>query len=278
MDPIRLIVNADDFGYFNCVSRGILESIGSGAVTATGIMANGPSLEKNLRLLQESDASVDLGVHLNLSLGSPLTPDMRQCLMRWHGKFPGKFALAAAVLTGRIRPEAVKVEWIAQIERCLDLGVELLFLNSHEHVHMLPALNSVYQDLAATYRIPFVRHVTAEPGRAASPSGVVRNLVLSVLSRAGTRPSGNPPCLLGLGASGKLSQDYLQSRLRSLRKGQVYELMCHPGYYDSSEIKERRLIDYHDWESELRLFTSPSFQTELGGHGVRLVGYRDLLI
>ena len=31
-------------------------------------------------------------------------------------------------------------EWRAQIERCLDSGLRVSFLNSHEHLHMLPAL------------------------------------------------------------------------------------------------------------------------------------------
>jgi predicted glycoside hydrolase/deacetylase ChbG (UPF0249 family) len=35
-----LIVNADDYGIFRCVSKGILEAASHGIVTATGVFAN----------------------------------------------------------------------------------------------------------------------------------------------------------------------------------------------------------------------------------------------
>ena len=277
MDPTRLIVNADDFGYFDCVSRGILKSIDSGSVTATGIMANGPNIRNNIRSLQMTDARVDVGVHLNLSLGSPLTPDMRHCLRKWRGRFPGKFTVVAALLSKKIRLEAVKVEWSAQIERCIELGVKPLFLNSHEHLHMLPMLNSMVRELATTFRIPFVRHVTSEPLSVSLPHGGVRKLVLAILSLANPPSDEGAPQLLGVGASGRLTHSYLRRRFDSLRNGQAYELMCHPGYYDPSEIKERRLVAYHHWGSELRLLTSPTFQALCADRGIRLIGYQDLL-
>ena len=37
--PVYLIVNADDYGYFSCVSRGILDAVCDGIVTATGVLA-----------------------------------------------------------------------------------------------------------------------------------------------------------------------------------------------------------------------------------------------
>lgn len=277
MDQTCLIVNADDFGYFSCVSRGILASISSGSVTATGIMANGPDLKNSIRSLQMTDARVDLGVHLNLSLGAPLTPDMQHSLRMWRGRFPGKFTVVAALLSKAISVETVRAEWSAQIERCLELGIKPLFLNSHEHVHMLPWLYTIVRGLATTYRIPYVRHVTSEPLSVAFPRGAVRSFMLAVLSLASDPPDKGTPLLLGLGASGKLTCSYLRRRLSSLRKGQVYELMCHPGYYEPSEIKERRLVAYHDWESELRLLTSPTLQAICAEQGIRLIGYQDLL-
>ena len=45
-----LIVNADDYGYFDCVSKGILESASRGIVTATGVFANRPALPGARRL------------------------------------------------------------------------------------------------------------------------------------------------------------------------------------------------------------------------------------
>lgn len=46
--PVRLIINADDYGYFTCVNRGILAAAKAGAITATGVLANSPGMPEQL--------------------------------------------------------------------------------------------------------------------------------------------------------------------------------------------------------------------------------------
>ena len=104
-----LIVNADDYGYFDCVSRGILASNEHGIVTATGIFANSPHFDRHIEWLGD-DKALDLGVHLNLTDQTPLTPDMRSRLTSWSGRFPDKYRIAKAVLSGVVSAEIVKRE------------------------------------------------------------------------------------------------------------------------------------------------------------------------
>jgi hypothetical protein len=52
--------------------------------------------------------------------------------------------------------------------------------------------------------------------------------------------------------------------------------MCHPGYYDADEIKDSRLLSYHDWESEFNVLNSTTVKELCHNHGVWLVGYKDL--
>ena len=82
-------------------------------------------------------------MHLNLTDGVPVTANMREKLSRWSGRFPRKFSLAASVLSGSVTPQDVRLEWTAQVERCLELQLRPRFLNSHEHIHMLPPLFQV---------------------------------------------------------------------------------------------------------------------------------------
>src|SRR5437764_15069926 len=84
--PVYLIVNADDYGYFPCVSRGIAAAAAMGAVTATGILANSPRLEEQIDWLRSSPR-LDCGVHLNLTNGGPLTSAMARRLGRREGRF-----------------------------------------------------------------------------------------------------------------------------------------------------------------------------------------------
>ena len=276
-----MIVNADDFGYFRCTSEGIVEAVQAGSVTATGVLANGEELPASVRSLLAADRAVDVGVHLNLTWGTPLTPDIARSYAR-DGRFPQKMTLLRDLLGGRLRQRHVKVEWSAQIERCLELGLKPRFLNSHEHVHMWPRLNALAWELAEAYGIPHVRHVA--PEWSFSVRAIPRSLAMSALSQAGSilsQASGGrerllAPRLLGLSASGRLDLRYLKRRFASLKDGAVYELMCHPGRFDPEEVQDGRLISYHRWEDELRMLTDPSFQQLCTESSIKLVGFRHL--
>jgi len=272
-----LIVNADDYGYFRCVSKGILEAASRGVVTATGVFANAPDFREHAAWLRDCQA-LDVGNHLNLTYGVPLTSGFRRKLSRWSGRFPEKVPLAKGILTKAISSEDVRSEWRAQIDRCLECGLRVRFLNSHEHVHVLPALLTIAIDLAREYGIA---HVRIPSSRLAwnSPAALFRSAVLKILSTASRRGDRDHAAdFLGLEVSGRLSMPYLERTIPRLRAGRLYELMCHPGQFDPQEVKDPRLLRYHDWAGELRTLLDPAVRALLDTHGVRLVGYRHLEI
>ena len=271
-----LIVNADDYGYFRCVSKGILEAATQGVVTATGVFANAPHFGEHAAWLRDCEA-LDAGVHLNLTDGTPLTSDLQKMLLRSSGRFLRKFAMAKAILSGAIKIDAVKREWRAQIERCLEHRLKLRFINSHEHMHMLPALLPVAKALASDYDIRHIRFPTSRLAESSSAGSLFRGVVMKVLETINRRHANAPTAhFLGLEASGKLSMKYLQKTLPRLRAGGVYELMCHPGDFDPQEVSDPRLLRYHDWQGELRTLTSPALREMLARNRIRLVGYRHL--
>jgi predicted glycoside hydrolase/deacetylase ChbG (UPF0249 family) len=85
------------------------------------------------------------------------------------------------------------------------------------------------------------------------------------------------PSFLGMGQSGRLSEQYLSAVLASLQPARVYELMCHPGILDREEVPDQRLLAYHDWEQERQVLCSEALREELAANSVRLIGYRDLM-
>ena len=274
--PVSLIVNADDFGYCLPVSRGILEAIQAGAVTATGILANAPRLDEQLELVLGSAPGVDLGVHLNLTFGQPLSKELAGLFGPGAG-FPGRNAMVARLLRGGIPLAAIEAEWRSQIERCIAAGVRPRFLNSHEHVHMLPPLYALTHRLARAYGIRQVRRVTPETLGARSPASLIRVGVMAALAALDRKAGSGPvPRLLGLAQSGRLDTGYFRRRFPTLKKGSYYELMCHPGYYDPADVPDPRLVRYHAWESELQSFLDESFHELCSRHGIRLIGYRHL--
>lgn len=272
---IRMIVNADDFGYFDQVSRGIIYVAEQGRVTATGVMANGPALEKwsdSLRAL----TSFSVGVHLNGTLGRPLTEEMRDQLRATEGEFPLKGALSSSLLLGRIDAAILLSEWRAQINRCIDLGLQPHFLNSHEHVHMLPSLYSGVRALADEFGIRHVRAPQPEWRLSISPAGHLRNGVFAAVKLLVRRPPRPEPTLIGVIQSGRMDRAYCRWRFARLEPGRTYELMCHPGWADAEAQRDSRLADYHDWEGELRTLTEAEFSTLLHENRITLVSYSDL--
>lgn len=274
--PVHLIVNADDFGYGFAVSRGITRAIQAGTVTATGVLANATRLAEQLQLLFESAPDVDLGVHLNLTFGRPISRGLDQHLSG-NGDFPGWNAMITGVMSRRIPIAAIEKEWRCQIERCLETGMQPRFLNSHEHVHMLPPLYALSYRLAEAYGIRQVRRVTADRLTVTPLAALFRVGLMTVLASFNRKtPPGPSPRLLGLAKSGKLDTGYYRRLFPTLKKGSYYELMCHPGYLDPREISDPRILRYHAWETELNSLLDPSFRELCSQYDIRLVGYRHL--
>lgn len=271
-----LIVNADDYGRFACTSRGILDAARHGMVTAAGVLANADALEERLRWL-DAAPELDVGIHLTLTSGRPLSGPMRARMARYGGGFPTKYAMLRAIASGAVSREEVLAEWRAQIERLSALGVRPNFINSHEHLHMFPPLYRLAASLADRYGIDHLRHVQPPFSLRALGAFAVRDLALAFLgARCAPFRRGAPMGFLGLEASGRLDRPGLEKALQGLKPGGVYELMCHPGYFDPNEIVDPQLRRYHDWEGELEALTAAGALDLLKRLSIRLIRFKDL--
>ena len=67
----RLIVNADDSGLTSGVSAGILGAHRHGIVSSTTVLTTAAIDAESVSALRDSDLGV--GIHLNLTLGRPLS-------------------------------------------------------------------------------------------------------------------------------------------------------------------------------------------------------------
>lgn len=273
-----LIVNADDYGYSASICRGILASTRNGIVRATGVMANARGLSEYANWLRDCE-QLDVGVHLNLTQGEPLTSVMRRKLTDTDHRFPSKSSMVRRILSGAITENEIRSEWGAQVQGCFDLGFKPLFLNSHEHLHMLPSLFIVAKDLARQFEIPHVRFVRASLGESNSPMSLARNLIM--MSLGAFIPGSDPQrhmIFLGLGSSGKLKFTDLQRMISDMKPGCVYELMCHPGELSGDDSFDERIRAYHDWLGELHALTDPETRSLIYSNNVRLIGYRHLRV
>lgn len=272
---ISLVVNADDFGFFPCVSRGIIECARQGVITATGIMANGPYFEKLVNWLHDF-AQIDIGVHLNITYGKPVSTEFLSYLKKIGGVYPGKSKIALMLLRKQLPLNVVMEEWHAQINRCLSAGLKVSFLNTHEHIHLLPPLAGPILDIARYYGIENVRHPAPEwKIRPLTGAAFLRNCLMHFATLPKRTSDFNSQIrVIGISVSGRLTLQYLDKCFCMLEPGKTYELMCHPGYYNPEEIRDINLVRFHAWQEELELLTSKAFKTLIHKHGIRLSHFR----
>src|ERR1700732_1931642 len=82
---IKLIVNADDFGYSRGVNFGIIDSHMRGIVNSSTMMMNMPGTGHAIELAKEYP-SLQVGIHLVLTCGKPLLQDVHS-LVDENGHF-----------------------------------------------------------------------------------------------------------------------------------------------------------------------------------------------
>ena len=136
---IRTIVNADDFGISKEVNEAIRESFEKRIITNTTLMVNMPYATEAVMLAKEKGFSERIGLHLNLTAGTPLTSKIRSCRLfcNSNGNFNAKFHLSTSsrIHISKAESEAVYEEIEAQMRRYLTFGLPERHLDSHHHVH-----------------------------------------------------------------------------------------------------------------------------------------------
>lgn len=272
--PRFLIVNADDFGLTEGVSRGILKAHRDGLVTSTTFMTNFPWAPEMAPLLAEAPA-LGVGIHLNLTTGRPLLPAARVPTLVTK---EGAFCKALTHLIARVDPGEVEQEWAAQIERGVDLLGRLpTHLDTHRYLQGYPAFGEVMVRLAKRYSVPAVRNLY--PGRQMRPAGRLGsfNPANWVVDRYLLRSS---QTVLGAGLAcprailvGDFDQEMLLGRLAALQEG-VTELVCHPGIVDQALRAITSLVEQR--EVELGALTDPGARAAIAEQGIQLINFGHL--
>lgn len=68
----KIIINADDFGFSEAVNYGVMEAHLNGVLTSTTLMVTMPAAEHAAEMMKNLP-KLGVGLHLNISLGKPLT-------------------------------------------------------------------------------------------------------------------------------------------------------------------------------------------------------------
>jgi predicted glycoside hydrolase/deacetylase ChbG (UPF0249 family) len=155
----KLIVTCDDCGLSEGINLATADLYEKGLVTAATVMTNFPAARHAVDLLS-SYPSLDVGVHLNLTDGFPLTRIATASdLTNEDGSFKARPLLFIQALIARQSfLELVEAELTEQIEFFLDCGMRPQHLTTHIHFHWFPSLRKIVYALARKYDIRWVRN------------------------------------------------------------------------------------------------------------------------
>lgn len=252
---MKLIVNADDFGYTERVSAGILRGHRDGIVTTTTFMTNAPHTDGAAKLARATP-SLDVGVHLVVSFGRPLADIAR---VRSLVDADGKFFRPKQLLSRDIDREEALTEYRAQYERARELlGRDPTHVDTHHWVHDHPALEWAIGELADETGAAARIHSDEQRDR---------------LRARGVRTPDH--FAREFQYEGKVGVGQLLDLLERLaRRDGVTELMCHPGETDETMAKKSGYA--RERPTELATLTDPSVRAAVKDLGIALATFADL--
>ena len=280
----QLIVNADDFGLHPLINAGIIKGHQEGFITSTSLMSSAPCWQEAVRLAKENPR-LGIGVHLTLVGGVPsvLPKEKVSSLLDDDGLFlPDYVAFAKRYYGGAVKRSELEAELRAQLERALSCGVNITHIDSHQHTHVLPGINSLVLKLSNEYniirvRIPkegylFTGGFQTGVGRLIGRSGLSFCADMAAL-RADSLGLRHPQHFYGMLAGGHLNAQLIANILRQLPEG-VSEIMTHPGL-DSAALGKAFSWQYH-WREELDAYLDAGNKALLKELGIEPVSFAAL--
>ena len=280
----QLIVNADDFGLHPLINAGIIKGHQEGFITSTSLMPSAPCWQEAVRLAKENPR-LGIGVHLTLVGGVPsvLPKEQVSSLLDDDGLFlPDYVAFAKRYYSGAVKQAELEAELRAQLERALSCGVNITHIDSHQHTHVLPGINSLVLKLSNEYniirvRIPkegylFTGGFQTGVGRLIGRSGLSFCADMAAL-RADSLGLRHPQHFYGMLAGGHLNAQLIANILRQLPEG-VSEIMTHPGL-DSAALGKAFSWQYH-WREELDAYLDAGNKALLKELGIEPVSFAAL--
>ncbi|HMD88600.1 MAG TPA: ChbG/HpnK family deacetylase [Anaerolineaceae bacterium] len=149
-----LIINADDFGYNDAITQGILLGYREGLITTTSAMVSIPGAPERVAIAHALEPTLPIGLHLNMTAGRPVLPAARvRHLVRPDGTF---FPMEAVYpRLSEIPLDEVRAEATAQAELLLEWGVSFDHIDYHGHFMALSTpLFEIVVELACKYHVP----------------------------------------------------------------------------------------------------------------------------
>jgi predicted glycoside hydrolase/deacetylase ChbG (UPF0249 family) len=236
---LRFTLCADDFAISPAVSRGIFEALEAGRLSATSAMSNRPHWRWAARELAQFGARAEVGLHLNLTLGSPLSamPHLAP-----GGELPTHRKFIQAALLRKLPEAELRREIASQLDAFEDaLGAPPDFVDGHQHVQVLPLVRDCLIEELAARKLAgrtWLRDSSDSLSRiVARRIEIGKAVTVAALGRGFARAAANRGFAINDGFAGYSSfvpsRDYGADFSHYLvAPGGWHLVMCHPGHVD----------------------------------------------
>lgn len=241
---MKLILNADDFGYDKGINFGVIEAYQKGLLTSTTLMTNMPGAEHAGELKKENPG-LGVGLHLNFSLKRPLTDG--KTLVKEDGEMIKPDLLPADHIYD---PVEVRKELEAQFNRFVELTGSLpTHMDSHLFsTEKVEVIRKEAVKFASEKNLPFRNHD-------------INNF--QHVEFINHRNYNTTPDL-----------EYIIRNFDDISKNPFVEIMTHPGYID------QYLLDNSSYNvqraKELQFLCDPEIRKFMESRGVAFISYETI--
>lgn len=297
---MKVIFNADDFGRSSEINRAVVQAHREGVLTSASLMVTGVAAAEAVEMARAMP-TLAVGLHLVLSDGRPASPPREiPHLVRGAERFPNSAALVwiQYIFSRAARAEMAR-ELRAQFECFAAAALPLDHVDSHQHIHMHPAVFSALLPLARQYGAGGVRlprddfWLAMRVDRSYAVMKAIWGIVFGLLCRrylllleASPNKGGQPMLahrlvvadrVFGLMQSGAMEEAYVVRLLSTLQsppgrgrsRPQIVELYFHPAAGPGH-------VPLGPNPGDLATLLSPAVRAVIKGRGLELTSYATL--
>jgi chitin disaccharide deacetylase len=273
-----VLIHTDDIGMSQASLAAYIDLSDGGMVSAGSVMVPCPWFPATARFCAAHTEQVDMGVHVTLNSewetgyrwGPVSTRDPASGLMDASGYMHPTTADTQA----NARPEAVRAEIAAQVQRALDAGIDVTHIDAHMGTAFLPGFVESYVQVALSHRVPpFLVRATPEILKAQGFDGETS---AELMGRIQALEAQGLPMFDDVRSATfdtvETHLDQMKRGMASLSPGLTY-FITHPAK-DTPELRAMIPGRWQQREADYEVLMNEEFRRFIEAQGIRIIGWR----